>query len=220
MVDAPTSGPGGIQMKRTLAISALALSLFAFGGCDDDPEGGGGTGGVRADSGAGGAGGRGGAGGGGTGGGLGGAGGGGAGGGGAGGGGAGGATDAGGGSGGSGDARDGAAEGGSETGSDGGAAVDWTMCTGGTKAGVSAADFCAKYMSACGFGAGLTSRMPAETFADLAACTTRYGGYNATQKGCAAYHVCVAGMTGMAMTHCPHPAQSGTTNNPCMLPGQ
>lgn len=44
---------------------------------------------------------------------------------------------------------------------------------------------------------------------------TRYGGYNTTQKGCTAYHLCNAGMAGMAAAHCPHPAQTG---GPCALP--
>jgi hypothetical protein len=98
----------------------------------------------------------------------------------------------------------------------GGATTDWTMCTSPAKEGVPVEEFCARYLEVCGFAAGDNS------FADMAACTARYGGYVsisrvASQRGCAAYHLCVAGMPGMADMHCPHPAQAG---GPCNLPAR
>ena len=78
---------------------------------------------------------------------------------------------------------------------------------------VSVVDFCSYYMTKCSdaYGTGV------HQFANLADCTTKYTAYNATQKGCTAYHLCVAGTsTANAMTHCPHPA--GGTSNPCMIP--
>ncbi len=95
---------------------------------------------------------------------------------------------------------------------DGGGGVDatnWTMCPN-PKPGVSAADFCSYYLMKCTFQADGGVR-----FMSMAHCTMRYGMYNATQQGCAAYHLCNAGMAGMAVTHCPHPAQTG---GPCALP--
>jgi hypothetical protein len=57
----------------------------------------------------------------------------------------------------------------------------------------------------------------ATQFADKAACMTKYAAYNATQKGCTSYHLCVAGTSAAnATTHCPHPA--GGSGNPCMVP--
>lgn len=110
-------------------------------------------------------------------------------------------------------AKDGTADTSADTSTDVAAAVSWTTCTD-PKTGVSASDFCDYYMTKCGFGA-VMGRTAAQSFADKAACVARYNTYNATQMGCAAYHVCVAGMAGMAATHCPHPAQMG---GPCSLP--
>ena len=110
----------------------------------------------------------------------------------------------------------GAAVGGAAGSSVGGAGggTDWATCTAPAKEGVPVEDFCAQYMKVCGFASGDSS------FADMAACTARYGSYVSvsrvvSQRGCAAYHLCVAGQPGMAATHCPHPAQAV---GPCNLP--
>ena len=217
-------------MKRSLAVATIALSLIAFGGCDDEDDGG--TGG-RGGSATGGTGGRGGTGGstggtggsttGGTGGSTGGTGGSTTGGTGGGTGGTGGST---GGTGGGADAADMAqTEGGAEAGGDTSgdtSAVTWTNCSAqNPKLGVTAADFCAQYMTACGFGA-VMGRTAAQSFANMGECVTRYNSYAdpgtaTTGKGCAAYHLCEASQPGGMATHCPHPAQAG---GPCMLPAR
>jgi hypothetical protein len=109
-----------------------------------------------------------------------------------------------------------AGTGGSSGGGSGGAgvAVSWATCEAPTKEGVSAADFCERYQETCSFAPGDSS------FADTTACVARYNSYvtsarDASQKGCAAYYLCMAGMSGMAATYCAAPAQAA---GPCMLP--
>jgi hypothetical protein len=123
------------------------------------------------------------------------------------------------------DGGDAAADTAGDGGVDGAAAVDWNNCGAGSKPGVSAMEFCTKYMNACGFGTAM-GRTAEFSFADLASCISRYTSYSDTpQKACAAYHLCVAASPapmGSAanqnlITHCPHPAQAG---GPCTLPAR
>jgi hypothetical protein len=135
-------------------------------------------------------------------------------------GGAGGATDGGAtdGSAGDGSAGDGSA-------GDGGmpAAVDWTMCTGGSKPGVSAMDFCTRYMATCGFDmTGGTATM--ERYKNMGECISQYTALPTTNplkgQACVAYHLCVAGTAPDTnkTTHCPHPPQASlaTPTGPCI----
>jgi len=94
--------------------------------------------------------------------------------------------------------------------------TSWTAPCDNPKPGVPSGDFCTQYNTACGFGAAM-GRVVADSFDNATACATRYDTYNATQKGCAAYHLCVASQTGMQATHCPHPAQAA---GPCTLPAR
>ena len=73
---------------------------------------------------------------------------------------------------------------------------------------VSPTDFCAYYTTTCG-----DKYASVGYFASAADCVTKYTAYNATQKACVAYHLCVAGTPNGAMAHCPHPA--GGTSDPC-----
>jgi hypothetical protein len=87
--------------------------------------------------------------------------------------------------------------------------VDWTMCNATTMTKeASAQEFCTHYFATTCSTSVTDASMK---FADMAACVARYGTYGAKQ-GCAAYHLCVA--TTVA-SHCPHPAMTG---GPCMLP--
>ena len=92
----------------------------------------------------------------------------------------------------------------------------WSSCEN-PKPGVSGQDFCAHAMTNCGFTMALGK------FASIDDCLTRYAAYTDAQKGCAAYHVCLAGTPPMGadpeenrVIHCPHVAAAG--GNPCMLP--
>ena len=189
-------------MKKTLAIATLALGLFAFG-CDDDEDGGKPDASTKTDASAD-------------------------------------ATPDTGGTGGTGgkvdtstaDAVDGgshadthadvAAEetGGGDAGSDatsdgGNGPVSWTTCVN-PKDDVPPGAFCLQYMTACGFDATATT-VGMERYGTLSDCVMKYEALNATQKGCAAYHLCVASQTGMAATHCPHPPEASlaTPAGPC-----
>jgi hypothetical protein len=77
--------------------------------------------------------------------------------------------------------------------------------------GISAADFCAQYMSTCQFGAG------AAKYTSVDDCKAKYGGYTGEQKWCIAYHLCKgAENNGVgAAVHCPHTAGGG--GDPCKL---
>lgn len=202
-----------MSISSKLAVSLLVVGVGAFG-CSDDKkntDGASGAGGGTTDgaAGAGGAGGRGGTGGGGMGG-------GGAGGGGMGGGGAGGGR-GGTGGGGMGGRGDGGPSDSSRDMTGGETASIWATCEANMlKPNVSAADFCARYMTVCGFGTD-----PMMRFQNMGQCMTRYTSYMDTtglpQRACAAYHLCAAGQPPMSNValHCPHPAQVG---GPCMLP--
>jgi hypothetical protein len=97
-----------------------------------------------------------------------------------------------------------------------GLTADWTTCTD-PKDNVSAAEFCAKYFSACTFDpTGGTTGM--ERYKNLEDCVSGYRALSATKQGCVAYHLCVASTGGTnTATHCPHPPQAslGTPGNPC-----
>jgi hypothetical protein len=77
--------------------------------------------------------------------------------------------------------------------------------------GVSAADFCAQYMSTCQFGTA------APKYTSVDDCKTKYGGYTGEQKWCVAYHLCKGAENNGAAkdTHCPHAAGGG--GDPCKL---
>ena len=77
--------------------------------------------------------------------------------------------------------------------------------------GVSAADFCAQYMSTCQYGAA------APKYTSVDDCKARYGGYTGEQKWCVAYHLCKAAENNGATkdTHCPHTTGGG--GDPCKL---
>ncbi|HEY8923670.1 MAG TPA: hypothetical protein VIU64_04765, partial [Polyangia bacterium] len=78
--------------------------------------------------------------------------------------------------------------------------------------GVSVEAFCDYYDMKCSADYGSGTGM----FADKADCMTKYTGYTSTQKGCTAYHLCMAGTSAANATmHCPHPAGGG--GNPCSL---
>lgn len=87
--------------------------------------------------------------------------------------------------------------------------------------GVSTASFCSYYGQVC---AGLFG-MAAGRYASVADCMARYAGYTANpdpgstpaqnQKGCAAYHLCMAGKTATPDSHCLHAA--GGSGDPCSL---
>lgn len=89
--------------------------------------------------------------------------------------------------------------------------------------GVSTAAFCATYYQKCAaqFGAG------AGAYTGMADCLNSYPDFTANadpastaaqnQKGCAAYHLCLASKSSPGdPTHCAHAA--GGANNPCALP--
>lgn len=87
------------------------------------------------------------------------------------------------------------------------------------KPGISAADFCAKYMSVCGFdpagGAGGKSR-----FKSLDDCVAKYNGLTDTPRGgraCVAYHLCVAISPENTETFCPHAPEAAAMTGPCKM---
>jgi hypothetical protein len=83
------------------------------------------------------------------------------------------------------------------------------MCGNGTKSGVQADQFCAHYAETCGYAA-------TDRFISKVDCMTRYSRYHSVQRGCVAYHLCLAGQSAEnKMTHCPYP--SGQGGNPCMV---
>lgn len=92
--------------------------------------------------------------------------------------------------------------------------VDWATCGGVTfKPNVPAADFCAKYMMACSFGAKAGSNR----YASLADCMTKYGGLSEGDKGgkaCVAYYLCIAAQADPD-TYCPTPPDASMMNGPC-----
>ncbi len=81
----------------------------------------------------------------------------------------------------------------SSTGGTGG--TSWAMCQD-PMAGVSVSAFCNRYGSTCGFGGSAK-------FASAQDCMAKYDTvYTAVQKGCAAYHLCLA--DSMTSIHCGH----------------
>jgi len=92
--------------------------------------------------------------------------------------------------------------------------VDWQVCGAVSfKPDVSPEDFCAKYMSACGFDpAGARSR-----FKSVEDCKTRYGGLSDGPKGgkaCVAWYICIAAQDSPD-TYCPHAAAASMMSGPC-----
>ena len=166
-------------MKRCLVVATLAVGLMAFGGCDDEDDGGG-TGGRGGSGGS--TGGRGGTGG--TGG-------------------TGGST---GGTGGGGDAADVPATDSGDTGG-GGDAGDTASAfcaaytpNSGVLPGVEAMAFCMEYSSACTFGGDMR-------YTNMGDCVTKYMAAAAGVKSCRAGHLCnaiVGGTPAAKTTHCPH----------------
>ncbi len=94
-----------------------------------------------------------------------------------------------------------------------GGAVDWSSCGGSSfKPGVSAADFCTKYMSACTFDGKNGLR-----YASLADCMTKYSGLSDGPMGgraCVAWHLCVAAQ-GNEATFCPNAPAASSMSGPC-----
>lgn len=89
---------------------------------------------------------------------------------------------------------------------DGGLPVAWVDCKD-PKEGVSAADFCVQYLKACTFDpTGGTMGM--ERYKTVSECTMAYDALTSGKKACAAYHLCVASQAGMAPAHCPHPPEA------------
>lgn len=87
--------------------------------------------------------------------------------------------------------------------------------------GVSTASFCSYYGQVCAGVFGTT----AGRYASVADCMLKYAGYTANpdpastpaqnQKGCTAYHLCMAGKTSPPDAHCLHAAGGG--GDPCSL---
>jgi hypothetical protein len=104
----------------------------------------------------------------------------------------------------------------SDGGSDALSAITWTNCVD-PKDNVPPAAFCLQYLSACTFDAtGGAAGM--ERYKSLVDCTMAYEALTATKKGCVAYHLCVASGGGAATAlHCPHPPQASlaTPAGPC-----
>jgi hypothetical protein len=92
--------------------------------------------------------------------------------------------------------------------------TDWNTC-GGTsfKVGVSAMDFCSKYMSACGFSGDPKSR-----YASLADCMTKYSALSDGPMGgkaCVAWHLCIAATPDTKDVFCPHAPEASAMSGPC-----
>jgi hypothetical protein len=92
--------------------------------------------------------------------------------------------------------------------------VDWQTCGAVSfKPGISAEDFCAKYMTACGYdAAGARSR-----YKNAADCMARYLGLSDGPMGgkaCVAWYICIAAQDSPD-TYCPHAAAASMMSGPC-----
>jgi hypothetical protein len=97
--------------------------------------------------------------------------------------------------------------------------IDWVNCGQESfKPGVSADEFCAKYMTACTFdptgGASSTDR-----YRSLSDCVMKYSALTDGARGgkaCVAWHVCIASHSaGNAMTFCPNAPRASAMDGPC-----
>jgi hypothetical protein len=83
------------------------------------------------------------------------------------------------------------------------------------KPGISAADFCAKYLSACGFMASGDGKSRYKSLED---CVAKYNALTDGPRGgraCVAYHLCVAGFPDTAEVFCPHAPEASAMTGPC-----
>jgi hypothetical protein len=92
--------------------------------------------------------------------------------------------------------------------------TDWVMCGGvAFKPGISAMDFCAKYESACGFGADPKSR-----YASLADCMAKYSALSDGAMGgkaCVAWYLCIAATPETKDVFCPRAPEASAMSGPC-----
>jgi hypothetical protein len=83
------------------------------------------------------------------------------------------------------------------------------------KPGISAADFCAKYMSACKFDPAGDGK---ERYKSVDDCVAKYNMLSDGPRGgkaCVAYHLCVAASPDTAETFCPHAPEASAMTGPC-----
>jgi hypothetical protein len=83
------------------------------------------------------------------------------------------------------------------------------------KPGISAADFCARYMTSCKFDPAGDGK---ESYKSLDDCVAKYNMLSDGPRGgkaCVAYHLCVAGSPDTAATFCPHAPEASAMTGPC-----